>query len=125
MEFDNIILLQPTSPNRSVKFFNEILKKYLKQKYQSLITVKPSIDNPEIMVNMKTTSKWNFLVKYNFQKGGRQYYKKFFKLDGNFYIFSNKFFRKNNSFFKENVTHIEINYEKNNIDIDTKMDLNN
>lgn len=125
MEFDNIILLQPTSPNRSIKFYNKIIKKYLKQKYQSLITVKPLIDNPEIMVNMKTASKWNFLVKHNFRKGGRQYYKKFYKLDGNFYIFSKKFFQTYNCFFKENITRIEINYQKNNIDIDTKIDLDN
>ena len=121
MEFDNIILLQPTSPNRSKKKINYIIKKFLRNKSQSLMTVKQSLEPPEILINLK--KKWNFLVKHNFQKEGRQYYKKFYAIDGGFYIFSRKFFLKYNNFFKEGQTDIEVNNIKNNIDIDYKKDL--
>lgn len=123
LEFDHIILLQPTSPNRSKKMFNSIIKKYLKNKIKSLMTVKKSFEPPEILINLKKKRRWNFLVKHNFQKEGRQYYKTFYIIDGSFYIFTKKFFLKHNNFFKEGQTNIEINNSQNNIDIDYKKDL--
>ena len=123
IEFDNIILLQPTSPNRTTTFFNQLIKKYIKNKNNSLMTIKLSSEHPEIMIKMKRNKNWNFLTKHNFQKEGRQYYKKFYIIDGSFYIFSSKFFYKYNNFFKENKTCIEFNNQKNNIDIDYKKDL--
>ena len=75
------------------------------------------------MINLKSKKQWNFLVKHNFQLEGRQAFKKYYIIDGNFYMFSKDFLLRTNSYFKENETYIEINKQKKNIDIDSIDDL--
>lgn len=124
LKFDYVILIQPTCPIRSYKYYNQIIKKFFEKKLTSLITVKEVNEYPQKMINLKSAKKWNFIVKHNYKLEGRQAFKKHYIIDGNFYMFTKKFFYRTNSFFKENETYIQINQQKKNIDIDTLSDLN-
>jgi len=115
LKFDGVLLLQPTSPFRTLKSIYSgyrIFKKY-KGKY-SVISVSET----------KTLFKKNFNIvnkKLNFKKLKR--YKKIFQANGNFYFASIIFLKKYNSFFKNNMS-IPI-CQKNKklyLDIDTKSD---
>jgi len=119
LKFEYIILIQPTCPKRSYRYYNVLINKFLKLKLSSLITVKEVKEYPQKMINLKSKKQWNFLVKHNFQLEGRQAFKKYYIIDGNFYMFSKDFLLRTNSYFKENETYIEINKQKKNIDIDS------
>ena len=52
------------------------------------------------MINLKS-KEMEILVKHNFQLEGRQAFKKYYIIDGNFYMFTKKFLLKTNSYLKK------------------------
>lgn len=103
---DTILLLQPTSPFRSINIVKLALKKYFKfKKKKSIVSV-----NHTFNTNLK---------KFKFQN------KKKYNLNGNFYIVSKNFLIKNKSFLSNKHTFpYKIYSKKLQIDIDTKSDFN-
>ena len=113
---DAILLLQPTSPIRSIKKIYLAFKKYIYyKKIKSVISVSntnfPSKENFEIrknrLLSLKCEKSKNFLYQIN----------------GNFYIASPLFLRKYRSFYFKNLTYpIVLNSKSLSIDIDTIVD---
>jgi CMP-N,N'-diacetyllegionaminic acid synthase len=104
-KIDSILLLQPTSPIRSLQAVN-----YYFKKKKSIISVSKS----------KNESKKNYYIKGNNLTYLQSKNKNCYQIDGNFYIASLKFLKKYKSFLYKDKTHPIINkYKKFSIDIDT------
>ena len=111
-----ILLLQPTSPLRSIKMINLGYKKYLQfNKKKSIISVSTG----------KNPLKRLFEIKKKKLKlfKGKDSTNKLFQINGNFYFASVNFINKYKSFFKEGISHpVILNSKKFSIDIDTFKD---
>jgi CMP-N-acetylneuraminic acid synthetase len=110
-KIDSILLLQPTSPFRSLQAVNYAFKKYnYFKKKKSIISVSKS----------KNKSKKKYYIKGNNLTYLPSKNKNYYQIDGNFYIASLKFLKKYKSFFYKNKSHPIINkYKKFSVDIDT------
>jgi CMP-N-acetylneuraminic acid synthetase len=100
-----VVLLQATSPFRSIQKLNLAYKKYLKYKtLKSVISVS--------QYSQKKINRHSFDIKKNLYA------------NGNFYIVSKSFLRKNRSFFStKNTVPIILTSKPFKIDINTKKDL--
>ena len=124
LNFDSVLLLQPTSPKRNFVEFKRAINYYKRNKLESLTGVTKVREHPNDCLKLKKNKKWSYLTKKNkkiFQR--QQYNNNFYFIDGSLYIASIKFLRKNKSFVKENYTCIFKLKDQFSIDIDTKMDL--
>jgi len=101
--YDAIILLQPTSPARSIRELYLALKLFEKKKLESLVSVCKTREHPNEIVEQKKRS-LKFLLKRKNKNIQRQQYKKFFFIDGDFYIANINFLKKYKSFFSEKKT---------------------
>lgn len=110
-KIDSILLLQPTSPIRSLQAVNYAFKKYnYFKKKKSIISVSKS----------KNESKKNYYIRGNNLAHLQSKNKNCYQIDGNFYIASLKFLKKYKSFLYKDKTHPIINkYKKFSVDIDT------
>ncbi len=123
LNFDAVMLLQPTSPIREYKETIKAINIFKKSKINSILGVREVKEHPSEMIEKKN-SKWNFIAKHNFKLEGRQNYKKnYFKIDGSLYICKINFLKKNKLFFKENSSHLFVLKNKKLIDIDNNLDL--
>jgi CMP-N-acetylneuraminic acid synthetase len=117
-----VILLQPTSPFRSVVSLKKSLKTILNRNSYSIISVSP------IKLLNKVTYSKNILININnnlinFKKKNIHSYEYF--INGNFYIATVKFLKKYKSFFHKNKTLAYITKSKKySVDIDTIKDFN-
>ena len=111
-----ILLLQPTSPLRSIKTINLGYQKYLQfNKKKSIISVSTGQNPLKRLFEIKKKKLKLFKGKENTNK--------LFQINGNFYFASVNFIKKYKSFFKEGNSHpIILNSKKLSIDIDTLKD---
>ena len=120
-KINTVILLQPTSPFRSVSFTKKAIDDFgIKNKIQSYVSVSP-IKN----LNSKKKNK-NILVNVENNLLTKKYPKKYnFFINGNLYLASVNFLKKNKSFYSENdkTQALILNAKKLSIDIDTLDDL--
>ena len=120
IDFDYILLLQPTSPLRKISDFNK-LKKILKEKnIDTLCSVTKVKYHPAEYVK-KHNQSWSFLL--NVKRGLRQKYdNNYYFIDGSFYVISKKYYLKNKKILSKNnfFFPISIDYP---IDIDNLIDL--
>ncbi|MDC0914941.1 hypothetical protein OAQ31_00035 [Candidatus Pelagibacter sp.] len=105
----NIILLQPTSPFRSVNIYNKAFKIFDKNK------------KPTFTVSYLTANK--IIQNYKGLKFVSNSSKKFYQLNGNVYIIKVKDLKKQKSFFGKNFNILIIKSKKLSIDIDTVYDV--
>tara|TARA_Y100000996_G_C22538533_1_gene649166 strand:- start:700 stop:1353 length:654 start_codon:yes stop_codon:yes gene_type:complete len=114
--FKNIIILQPTSPYRSIKFINKTWFKFisLKKKYKSTVSV-----SKETLSDKK-----KFIIKRGYLFLKRKNKKEnFFEANGNFFMINMNFIKRFKCFVKSGVSAGPIILAKNQIiDIDTKED---
>ena len=114
---DNVLLLQPTSPIRSVKHLVMAYKKFKESdKKNSVISVS------------KNYSKYKncFEIKKNYLFKLKRKHKKTYQINGNFFIACRAFLKKYKSFYCKNKTHPVIMYPKKfSCDVDTIQDFNN
>ena len=87
LKFKHYVILQPTSPLRSYKDLLNSIKKYLKDKSESLFSVSLSLEHPNDAVFLKK-NKIQFFHKK--QSALRQNYKKSYFINGAIYIFNRK-----------------------------------
>ena len=115
-EIKTILLLQPTSPIRSLKLINLGYKKYINfNKKKSIVSVSEG-SNPD---------KRLFAIKRKRLKlyQGKEVIDNLFQINGNFYFASANFIKKNKSFFKDGNTYtISLKSRKLAMDIDTIKD---
>ena len=110
IKIENIVLLQPTSPFRSLKLFYQTYKLF-KKNLKPTVTVSP-LNNDKIINNSGKT-----LKMFTNKNSG------LYEINGNLYIILAKELKKNKSFFSK-VCNISITRSKKlSLDIDTIYDL--
>jgi len=113
-KIDAIVLLQPTTPFRSVKTYNKLKKIFISDPNKPLISVKKlALESNRIFKKNK-----NYLTHYDYKKRNS-----IFIPNGAYFFISKKTLNRNKSFFSKKMNFYEIKNLKENIDIDTKEDL--
>lgn len=111
-KIDSILLLQPTTPFRNLKFFKKMIKKFFRNKNNNLVSVH-KIDREKI-------SKKNLLFKKKVINGNK---KENYKINGSLYLISLKQLRKKKKFINNRSFGVPISSEKFQLDIDYLKDL--
>ena len=120
INFDYILLLQPTSPMRKINEFKKILKILKTKKINTLCSVTKVQYHPAEYVEKKG-KKWFFLL--NTKRGLRQNYNdNYYFIDGSFYIINKNYFLKNKKILSKNNFFFPLQ-TKYSIDIDNPIDL--
>ena len=122
--FDYVVMLQPTSPFRKSKHIDEAIKKFLREKNDSLISVKKQNYPPWWLFFLKKKKLGQFL-KYknkNVFNLERQEFPNLYRPNGAIYV------SKRNTLFKGNLINPKscsyyIMDEKDSVDIDNLIDL--
>lgn len=123
IEFENVVLLQPTSPFRTGQLIDQVYQEFKKKKYDALISVSLS-DTPKQWTNFLPEDKSlsNFIdedyVGMQSQELGKTY-----KFDGALYFYNVKrLLEEKKLIFKNNIyAYILDGHES--LDIDNQMDL--
>ncbi len=124
IHFDAVLMLQPTSPLRDLSEIIKAINKFKKKKLDSLIGVSLMKEHPYECIKLKN-NKWDYLERNNIKKSkGRQdYKKKYFFINGSFYMSKVSFLKKNRNFTVKNKTKIFVQKKTIPIDIDTNQDM--
>jgi CMP-N,N'-diacetyllegionaminic acid synthase len=122
VEFENVMLLQPTSPLRKAYHIRQACKLYRKKKAHSIISVCEN-DHPIEQIDYidSSLSLKNFVNKKKFVSTSLKF-KKSYKLNGAIYITNTKHFLRQKTFFLKKNIYAYIMKKKYSIDIDTKLD---
>lgn len=114
--FDNVILLQTTSPFRTNEDVVKAYKSFIKNKLDSIVSVCYSnFKNDQVVFkNTKNIINNNYLLKNN---------KKILLINGAIYIASVKFLKKNNKFFGSKKSSYYLMKQSLSTDLDTNFDL--
>ena len=121
-EFPNIsnfILLQPTSPQRTLIDIENAIKIFKKNKHENLISISEPINHPSEMISF-SKNKYSFLIKKKKQMN-RQEYKQFYFINGSIFIGSINKFLKNKNFLDDKNIFFKMD-KKNSIDINNEFD---
>ena len=124
IKFDYIMMLQPTSPYRNAKHINEAIKKFLKEKNDSLISIKKQ-DYPPWWMFVLDKSKLGQFLKFknkNVFNLERQEFPKLFRPNGAIYISKRKVLYKGNLINPKSCGYYLMN-DRSSIDIDNIIDL--
>ncbi len=114
-KFKNILVLQPTSPYRSINSINQNWIKFIKKRKKFKSNV--SVSKGNNLLKKKFLIKKNHLI-FRKENNGVNY-----EANGNFFMVNIEFLRKFKKFVTSHFTEATIvNYKKNMIDIDTKQD---
>ena len=102
IDFDYMVILQPTSPLRSHIDINNAIRKIKKNRFSSLFSISESIEHPYEALKIRR-KKWNFILNNseNFYRRQDFDFKSFF-MNGAIYIFHKKLIKKNKLFEKRN-----------------------
>ena len=117
IKFDSVLMLQPTSPFRSIKTIDRAYKIFIKnKKLYSVVSFKEGLNNKQRIFNIKKNK-----VVFDNQKKINKLKK--ISANGNFYFASIKFLNKYKSFISEKKTiPVIIKNKKLSIDIDYRKD---
>ena len=116
--YDYIILLQPTSPLRTLKDIDSCIKIIIDNDKNSLVSMTPNINHPDLTYSIKN-NKIIKLTKNPIVR--RQDSRSYYNVNGSIYISKIDWLKKNKKFFDENAA-IYIMPYKRSIDIDHEID---
>ena len=123
LQYDFVLILQPTSPFRKIKDFNKAYDLLVKKKYDSIVTITDVNEHP---LRMKVFNKKNLLVNYSkIRKESltpRQKLSKVYIRAGSMYFINVNSLLKNNSLVGKKVFGIKVK-EKYSLNIDSKKDI--
>jgi CMP-N-acetylneuraminic acid synthetase len=124
INYDTLILLQPTNPVRSINEIKKAINIFFKKKYNSLVSLIPIKEHPFDTISFNKNN-WNFLVNKpkNTTTNRQSYKKKYYFIDGNFYIAKIDFLLKNKSFFHKKKTKFFVQKKFVKVDIDVPEDI--
>ncbi len=123
INFETIIILQPTTPLRYLWEIKKALKDFKSKKTNSMVSATPMREHPYECIE-KTKNNWKFIKKAGKTVFRRQQFKKnFYFVDGSFYIIKTSFLKKYKKLIKQKKTEIFILKRNWPIDIDYKEDL--
>lgn len=118
-----VVLLQPTSPLRTVDQVSEALQIFDAKKLESLVSVHEMREHP-YECSLGKDADWTFVKEPSVNVVRRQdYSEKFYYIDGSIYMASVDFLLKNKSFLKAGETYLFETESRFNIDIDEPEDL--
>jgi CMP-N,N'-diacetyllegionaminic acid synthase len=119
-QYENIIMLQTTTPLREINLFKKKINYLERKKFNSLISVKNLFRDKEFIFKKFSNNKLD--IKKPIVLNPNRQLNKIFTPCGSFYATKTKLLLKNKSLFNPPVMGIETDFPKN-IDIDTKLDL--
>ncbi len=124
IKFDYVVMLQPTSPFRNSKHIKEATNKFLKEKNQSLISLKRHDYPPWWLFSLEKNKIYQFLKfkNKNVFNLERQEFPKLYRPNGAFYISQRKVLLTGNLINPKSCGYY-IMSEKDSIDIDNLIDL--
>ena len=119
-EYDAFMLLQPTSPLRTIEDIKNALKLFEEKKANSVVSM-CECDHSQLFVKSLDDQKRldNFLT--NIKNVQRQNVKKYYRLNGAIYLIRTNYFLKYKDFYREK-SYAYIMKKKNSIDIDDIYD---
>jgi len=123
LNFEYIILLQPTSPKRNIKDVIRMINFVKKKNIKSSTTAYRLPFHPTESLLIKG-DKWKYLKKNSKKVFRRQDFdQNYYFIDGSFYMCKVSFLKKHKSFIKENSTYIFKDNTSFPVDINDKLDL--
>lgn len=118
--FDNIVMLQPTSPLRTYKNLNEAFDLFYEKNADSVVSVCECEHSPLLSgILPDDCSMFEFIKSENNLR--RQELQKFYRLNGAIYISKVTTLKETGSFYGKN-SYAYIMKQRESIDIDTEMD---
>lgn len=118
--FDNVLVLQPTSPLRTYKNIDEAFKLFYEKKADSIVSVCECEHSPLLSnVLPEDLSLSDFVKSENLIR--RQDFEKYYRLNGAIYISKVSVFRELGSFYGKN-SYAYIMDQRESVDIDTELD---
>lgn len=123
-KFCSVLLLQPTTPFRSLKILKNTLRLFKKNKgKKNYISVSKNISfSKNMFIGRRIKNEGVKLSKIKKKRDYSDLSNKFY-LNGSFYIISPKEIKQKKTFFTNNSVGIQLYRKKEMIDIDTKADL--
>jgi len=123
LSFENIVLLQPTSPLRRVIDIDEAICHYEKGNKNSLVSVNLVSENPMECVQTEKRGGWSYVAEPTANASRRQDYdKKFYFINGAIYIRNTKEFLKEKNLIIKNKSDLYEMPRERGVDIDTDLD---
>ncbi|MCT7995231.1 cytidylyltransferase domain-containing protein [Laspinema olomoucense] len=123
-QYDYVILLQPTSPLRTVDDIDACLEKCLAFNANACVSVAAVTENPYWMYTISPDSIMHKLIETNNYFTRRQDLPKVYKLNGAVYVAESEWLRKNKSFLSNETMAYIMPWERS-VDIDSESDLFN
>lgn len=118
--YETLVLLQPTSPLRTVENLKEAYNLYLKNKANAVVSVCEMEHSPLWSNTLSIDNKMDGFLK-KFGNKNRQQLDKYYRINGAIYIVNIEYFRKFKDFYYEN-SYAYIMSRENSIDIDEEID---
>jgi len=123
IEFDAVMLLQPTSPVRNQNEVDKIIKVFKQKKLNSIVSATKMYEHPFECIKIEG-KKWHYIENNPKKSSMRQdYSKSYYFIDGSIYLSSVDFLKKNKSFVVKNKTKIFKSSQFPGIDIDNLTNL--
>lgn len=120
---DVIVLLQPTSPLRTVKDIDGAIEQFLNSDKPSLLSVQPMKEHPYKCVQQSEQG-WNYLAQPSQYMSRRQDYNNdYYVINGAIYIVTPEFLRKNKEFTTEGGSELFVMDTISGVDIDDLADV--
>jgi len=120
---DITVLLQPSSPLRTVEDIDNAIEYFQNSRSESLISVNRMLEHPYVCLKIKKGG-WDFLAKPEKVTTNRQEYENdFYRINGAIYIATTDFLLSNRAFTVENETTLYFMDHERGVDIDELIDL--
>lgn len=118
--YDNIVLLQPTSPLRTARNIDEAFKLFYEKSADSVVSVCECEHSPLLCNTLPEDLNMSKFIRYG-NKVRRQDFPTYYRLNGAIYISKVSILREKRSFYGEN-SYAYIMEQSESIDIDTELD---
>ena len=111
IEYDVIVVIEPTSPLRSASEVDKAIQKFTKNKFNALWTVsKVNLDfHPYKQLQIVNNKKLKFYFKKSFEVSNRQELKTSFMRNGVCYVYKKEFILKSINMFSKNTGYLLLN----------------
>lgn len=120
-EFDTFMLLQPTSPLRSVKNIKESYKLYKENNANSVVSVSEASINPMCCYHLPKDNNLSKVLNFEEENKRRQDTGKYYAMNGAIYLSNTNNFLKTNDIYKKKC-YAYIMDTKESTDIDNQLD---
>lgn len=121
IEVDGLLLLQPTSPYRTIQTIERGIQLFKSSKFRPIIGVSLAKSNPSWMFKIEDEF-LKPLIEDDAKDNKAQHPKKIFEINGALYLISPKDLRFNKSFISKETLPLVIESGRESLDIDTHMD---